>query len=56
MATSIIKRDWKCTYCGYHQKGTMSYYKWRKAYSLHYDVSEKHQAALAKHRKEMGVA
>ena len=36
MATSIIPRKWTCIGCGYHQNGTMSYYKWNKMWNANH--------------------
>ena len=47
MATSIIYRNWTCTFCGYNRTSKESYRQFRKAYSAHYDNSEKHQKANA---------
>lgn len=53
MRTTIIRRSWRCLFCDYHQEGVMSYYKWRKMYSAHYDTNQKHIDALAKYKANL---
>ena len=53
MSKSIIRRAWSCNLCKYKQEGVMSYYKWRKMYTAHYELQQ-HQDAVAESRKRWG--
>lgn len=52
MATTVMYRNWTCVFCGYNRTSVESYYKFRKAYTLHYSQSPKHIEFMANYKKE----